>query len=675
MHNSFYQDMIRQKSKPSNSLMDFATFGYMWVKVNSQKLVASHTIYTILEKEPFSEFFTVQTWRNYVHPKDLYKLLQAEEELLQTGNPTLAEYRLITETGRHIYVHHQMYLSGVRSNESRIMSIVQDMTEQKRADIILEAMNEGFFELDEKFALRRINEQALKFWGLQHSDTIRKKIDTVIPQIVDSVFHKILLRAQDEKISIAQDIQDPVTGHWLHLSVAPYADGLIVTFYDIEAEKEAEKKNDENRQLLEAAKVEKIVLEAEHKFRMELQHEVEERVKELKEKTHLMGRIADVMPDLLSIIDLHTMKISFINKNVLFEMGFDDLEKLTSEERTGIIHPDDRLLLQKYFEDFATASDDDVIDVEYRAKIKTGEWHWFHAKGKVFSRDESGQPTHCVNIVQNINKRKNSERQIEDLNYDLLVKNKQLEGLIAELKTFNSLAVNYYAETLRHVYINLETIVTTDARNLSNSSRANIRRAQAAIQKMKLLTNDINLYLELYDAGNRIELIDPNIVLTGVKEKMQKKLEDSNAIITIASLPKIYADPLLFSKLMIHIIDNSIKHRKPDVDPVININYSLIAELNSVPDARPNTAYVNISVTDNGIGFREEENKIIFNLFTQLEAGKHKGSGIGLAICKKILDMHGGFIAAESKPGEGATFHCYFPPPLKAKLRGLTNLE
>ena len=663
MHNSFYQDMIRQKSKPSNSLMDYAPFGYMWVKVNSQKLVASHTIYTILEKEPFSEFFTVQTWRHHVHPKDLYKLIQAEQELLETGNPTLAEYRLITETGRHIYVHHQMYLSGSRYTESRIMSIVQDMTEQKRAEIILEAMNEGFFELDENFAFRRINEQALSFWRLQHGETVRKKIYSVIPQIEDTVFNEILLRAQAEKISIAQDIQDPVTGHWLHLSVAPYADGLIVTFYDIENEKDAEKKNEENRRLLEAAKVEKALLEAEQKYSMQLQHEVDEQTKEIKEKTHLMGRVADVMPDLLSIIDMQTMKVSFINKKVLFEMGFDDLEKLTGEERTEIIHPDDRPLLKKYFEDFTTASDDEVIDVEYRARIKTGDWHWFHAKGKVFSRDEADKPTHCVNIVQNINKRKKTERQIEDLNTDLLEKNKQLESLIDELKTFNSLAANNYAETLRHVYINLETIVTTDARNLSNSSRANIRRAQAAIQKMKLLTNDINKYLELYDVGNRIELIDPNMVLIDVKEKMQKKLEDSNAIINIASLPNIHADPLLFSKLMINIIDNSIKHKKPDVDPVININYSLIPEVNSVPNARPNTAYVNISVTDNGIGFREEENKIIFNLFTQLEAGKHKGSGIGLAICKKILEMHGGFIAAESKPGEGAIFNCYFPPP------------
>jgi hypothetical protein len=76
----------------------------------------------MLEKEPFSEFLTVQKWRNYVHPKDLYKLIQAEEDLLHTGNPVIAEYRLITESGRHRFVNHHMYLTGIPNMERKIMN-------------------------------------------------------------------------------------------------------------------------------------------------------------------------------------------------------------------------------------------------------------------------------------------------------------------------------------------------------------------------------------------------------------------------------------------------------------------------------------------------------------------------------------------------------------------------
>jgi signal transduction histidine kinase len=469
----------------SVGLMEFSTLGYMWTVVDSSVLVVSHTIYSMLEKEPFSEFFTTQSWKSHIHSKDLNKLTDAEEELLKTGNPTTTEYRLITEKGKHIYVQHHMYLSVSPTTRWKIMSIVHNITEHKRAEVILEAMNEGFFELDENFVVRRINEHALKFWDLQHSETAGKKLHNVFPQIKGTDFYQVLLAAQADKNNIAQDIEDPVTGHWLHLSVTPYADALFVTFYDIENEKEAQKK---------------------------------------------IGELND--------------------------------------------------------------------------------------------------------SLKKINK---------------------------ELKNFNSLAANNYVESLRHVYINLETIVTTDARNLSNSSRANLRRAQAAIQKMKLHASDIDNYLKLYDVEIKKQLVDPNDILNDVKEKMQKKLEDSNATINIKQLQPLFADPSLFAKLITHIIDNSIKFRKPDTNPVIDINASLVAELSSGPNAKNDTPFTIITITDNGIGFNKDDADKVFELFTQLDDSKHRGSGIGLAICKKIMEMHGGFITAESEPGKGTSINCYFP--------------
>ena len=193
--------------------------------------------------------------------------------------------------------------------------------------------------------------------------------------------------------------------------------------------------------------------------------------------------------------------------------------------------------------------------------------------------------------------------------------------------------------------------------------RTELASWESAYQKAEKggYANDINHYLELYDIVIKKELIDPNLILNDVKERMQKKIEDSNAIINIASLPQFTADPVLFFKLMTNLIDNSIKYKKPTVDPVIDITYSLVAELNSVPNARKNTAYTIITITDNGIGFERCDSEKIFELFVQLDEGKHKGSGIGLPICKKIMEMHGGFINCEAEPEKGATFNCYFP--------------
>jgi len=457
---------------------------------------------------------------------------------------------------------------------------------------------------------------------------------------------------QGERIEFEDEIDVLGTGKpsCLHVAYTPDIDeesnviGWFASFVDITERKRAE----------EALHL------YEENYRLRLQNEVEERTREVNEKTHFISRMTDVMPDLLSVIDLSTRKVTYINKDLLLEMGFEDLDKMTVEERTEIIHPDDRLLVKDYFGAFATASDDDIIEAEYRAKIRTGEWRWFHARGKVFARDESGKATHCVNVVQNIDKRKAAERQIEHLNNNLLVNNKQLELLNTELRTFNSLAANNYADTLRHIYINLETIATTDARNLSNSSRANIRRAQAAAQKMKLLTNDINNYLKLYEIKVQKEVVDPNFLLQNVIGSMKNKLEDANAAIEVTKLPSLVADAALFSKLMQSLIDNAIKFSDPSKKPLVKIYTLNPTELLEIPEEVKDIPFTCIVVTDNGIGF--ESSEIIFELFRQLQdQNKNKGSGMGLSVCKKIMGLHGGTITAEGRPGEGATFNCFFP--------------
>jgi light-regulated signal transduction histidine kinase (bacteriophytochrome) len=252
-----------------------------------------------------------------------------------------------------------------------------------------------------------------------------------------------------------------------------------------------------------------------------------------------------------------------------------------------------------------------------------------------------------------------SEKKIMDLNESLLFMNQELNSLNSELRNFNSITANNYNETLRHVYINLETIITTDARHLSDTSRANIRRAQSAVQKMKLLTNDINHYLDLYDAGIKKELISPKINLQDILRETKEKIEEVNAKIEIEELPIVMADPVLFSKLIINLIDNAIKFRKPGEDTIIKI-HATINDFISVPVSLTGRTYKIITVTDNGIGFEPTDK--IFELFTQLHHDvKHKGSGMGLAICKKIMEMQAGILLQKLSLEKEHPFHCFFP--------------
>ena len=132
---------------------------------------------------------------------------------------------------------------------------------------------------------------------------------------------------------------------------------------------------------------------------------------------------------------------------------------------------------------------------------------------------------------------------------------------------------------------------------------------------MKLLTNDISNYLQFYDLGIQKQMINPNSIIKNVISAMKGKIEDAQAMINTTELPSFPADPLLFSHLMTNLLDNAIKFRKLVVAPIIKIHYSHADELNAMPKAVNNTGYIIIIVSDNGIGFQQEEMDKMFELF------------------------------------------------------------
>lgn len=267
-------------------------------------------------------------------------------------------------------------------------------------------------------------------------------------------------------------------------------------------------------------------------------------------------------------------------------------------------------------------------------------------------------------IHENITAQKQSEELIKQLNKNLVTQNRELETVNSELRTFSSVAANDYKETLKHLYTLLEFIATNDARNFSNAGKANLRRAQSSIQKLKLLTDDILSYSEIHPAETNIAIIDLNDVLKTVLQKLNRKIEETNATIQSDTLPKVNGYTNLLSLLFYHLIDNAIKFRKEKTAPFIQIRHSQVNGMHiNHADADPALTYHVISITDNGTGIEKVHTEKIFQMFyIAHERNKYKGSGIGLAICKKVMDIHEGFIAAEATPeNKGTTFNCFFP--------------
>jgi len=160
-----------------------------------------------------------------------------------------------------------------------------------------------------------------------------------------------------------------------------------------------------------------------------------------------------------------------------------------------------------------------------------------------------------------------------------------------------------------------------------------------------------------------LEPTDLNKVLQSVQRDLQEKIDEHNVVIESQHLPTLNIVPLQFQQLFANIISNAIKYRKPDVDPVIKITASIVpaSEINT-PMLLPKSRYWKISIADNGIGFEAQHETKVFELFQRLHGKtEYEGTGIGLAICKKIMQNHKGFINAKGVPGQGATFNLFLP--------------
>jgi light-regulated signal transduction histidine kinase (bacteriophytochrome) len=190
-----------------------------------------------------------------------------------------------------------------------------------------------------------------------------------------------------------------------------------------------------------------------------------------------------------------------------------------------------------------------------------------------------------------------------------------------------------------------------------------------------LLTDDILSYTEIQPAETSITTVDLNDVLKTTLQKLNRRIEETDASIQFDKLPHIKGYFNLLLLLFHHLLDNAIKFRKEKEKPVIQIKYSQVKGMNiNHAHADPAAAYHVISVEDKGIGIDKIHLERVFQMFyVAQERGKYKGSGIGLAICKKVMDIHDGFIIAQSAPEySGTTFNCFFPlqkaPPRGSKF-------
>lgn len=282
----------------------------------------------------------------------------------------------------------------------------------------------------------------------------------------------------------------------------------------------------------------------------------------------------------------------------------------------------------------------------------------------------------ALNEMQNILKeeieiRKKAEKDLSDLNHSLekrveerteeLYKiNKQLESSNDDLQQYASVASHDLKEPLRKIQIYSDKVRRT---YLIDNSEADeyMQKIISSSQRMSRLINDLLNYSRLSEDG-LYKSTDINVILNELLSDLEILIAEKNAVIHIEKFPEMEVVPGQIRQLFQNILSNALKFSKKDVAPVVNINVARIAEYDLDGHESENGNYCRISVIDNGIGFNEIYKEKIFTMFQRLHSKEaFEGTGIGLAIVKKIVEKHNGMITVNSREGQGTTFTLMLP--------------
>ena len=433
---------------------------------------------------------------------------------------------------------------------------------------------------------------------------------------------------------------------------------------------------------------------------MALATEITEQVvarKKIEESEKHFRQLADIMPSKVSNADADG-NLLYLNKKWIDYTG-KSFEELQGLGYYNIIHPDE---LEEFSAKFLHASETgSALKMEMRFLNKYDEYKW-HLNLATPIKNEDGKITMWVGTTTEIHEQikqkemleiavKERTIELEIANKELVYQNEEKEKRTAELgianielafqneekekrsaelltankelQSFTYVASHDLQEPLRKIKFFADRIIESEHENLTETGKDYFRRMHNAAMRMQQLIEDLLAF-------SKVNIIDRQFIATDLKEiietvmaDLKESIENKHVIIEIQCMCKVKVIVFQFKQLIHNLLGNSIKFAKPGIAPNIVIN-SCIAKGKQLSNEHliPEKKYCHITIKDNGIGFEPEYNKRIFEVFQKLHSKEmFKGTGIGLAIVKKIVENHNGIITATSNLGEGATFNIYLP--------------
>jgi PAS domain S-box-containing protein len=371
--------------------------------------------------------------------------------------------------------------------------------------------------------------------------------------------------------------------------------------------------------------------------------------KAVRENELLLQRISDASPSYIYIYDLKKEQNVYTNRSMAEFLGYSPEEIARMENLlVDIIHPDDAAKVPQLHSRFYKASDSDVLKSEYRVRNSRGGYRWMSCHEVIFHRDEDGFPEQILGVNIDITKRREMEQRLieseKELNEAIRTKDKFFSIISHDLKN----PIGGFIGLSEELFTNFRQLSISQIKEISYALHESSRHLYKLLnnllqwsviqrQQMRLSKSDINISQA---AAQNAELYAINAE--------EKDIEISNKI---DSGFKVMADSDMVDLVLRNLISNAIKFTNPGGKIII--------------DAKPTgNNFLEISVEDTGVGMEQKQLEQLFNvgaLTPSQGTAREKGTGLGLVLCKEVIEKMGGKISADSKFGEGTTFRFTLP--------------
>jgi PAS domain S-box-containing protein len=359
--------------------------------------------------------------------------------------------------------------------------------------------------------------------------------------------------------------------------------------------------------------------------------------------------VMDVMPQMV----WHALPNGTAN---LFNQVYQDYTGLTQDELKEqrwmeLLHPDDVAVTLESWKQ-ALSGESDQYKVEHRLRGKDGVYNWFLTRG-VPLKNSKGEVLKWYGTSTNFQEQKLFEEQLE----------RRVKERTQELEQFTYVSHHDLQEPLRKIVMFTDMIKVDGYERLPAASQMRLNKVSDSALRMSQALRDVLDFASL-NLEEQYSKVDLDEVLAAVTSDLELVIQEKGVKIQADILPTIKAIPVQMQQLFYNLIGNALKFSRKDRLPVINIRCKLLdaIEIEQHPELDQSKRYFMISVQDNGIGFNQDSTDKIFVMFQRLHSkDAYAGTGIGLALCKKVAANHEGKIWAKSKEGQGATFNILLP--------------